>query len=264
MRRRLAFAALLTAGTLPAALFHSNAIDSNTERAPAISLRKRLNVNPLIAEPDTMNIEYGAEFSWDGSFTLPMTLHYTPEGHHSWWGRTEFSAAFDSISSDNGVHFGDRTTFAATCGVHDGDKLDLAIAPTATILIRGDDGQRFGATAIARYDSGRRSGGITAVWSAATHASPTNPAATFDLGFGYGFRLRTSGALGHLTPHANVVWEKSTGIARQVSIFEGVEYQVTDPFAIDFALQHVSIWGGQPDRQFVIGLTLNTGRFHKH
>jgi hypothetical protein len=263
MRRRFAFAALITASTSPAALFHRSVTDSNTERAPAISLRKRVNVNPLITEPDTMDIEYGAAFSGDGGFTLPMTLHYTPEGHHDWWGRTEFSAAFDTVSSNDGVHFGDRTTFAATCVVHDGEKFDLAFAPLATILLRGDSGERFGATGIARYDAGRSSAGITAVWSGATHASPTNPAATFDLGFGYGFRLKTTGALSHLTPHANVVWEKSTGIARQVSIFEGVEYQVTDPFAIDFALQHISIGGNQPDRQFVIGLTMNTGRFHK-
>ncbi len=260
--RRLVLAALLAAGAAPAALFRS-APDENTQRAPAIALRKRLHVNPLITEPDTMDVEYGGAFSWDGSFTLPMTLHLTPEGHHVWWGRTEFSAAFDSISSNDAVHFGDRATFAATCVVHDGEKLDIAIAPAATLLMRGDSGARAGATAIARYDAGRSSAGVTFTWSGATHASPTNPAGTFDIGAGYGFRLMPAGPLSHLTPHVNAVWEKSTGIERQISIFEGVEYQVTDPFAIDFALQHISIWGGQPDRQFVVGITVNTGRLHK-
>jgi hypothetical protein len=210
-----------------------------------------------------MEIEWGGSFSWDGSYTLPMTLHYTPEGPHAWWGRTEFSMAFDSLSSNNAVHFGDRATAAATCVVHDGDKLDIAIAPQASILLRGDSGARVGTTAIARYDAGRSSTGVTVAWSGATHSSPTNPAGTLDVGAGSGFRLKPSGPLGHLTPHVNVLWEKSTGVERQVSIFEGVEYQITDPVAVDFALQHISVWGGVPDRQFVIGLTVNTGRLRR-
>jgi len=247
----------------PAAIFHRSASDSNAQTAPSIALRKRLHVNPLIAEPDTMDIEYGGAFSWDGSFTLPMAFHFTPEGHHSWWGRTEFTAAFDSISSSDAVHFSDRATFLATWVVHDGQKFDIALAPAASFLLRGDSGARLGGTAIARYDIGRSSAGVTATWSAATHSSPTNPLHTVDLGAGYGFRLAPGGALGHLTPHVNAVWEKSTHIERQISIFEGVEYQITDPVAVDFAIQHISLWGGVPDRQFVIGLTVNTGRFHR-
>jgi hypothetical protein len=263
VRTRLSLALLLAATAAPAAIFHRTGGDDSGERAPAITLRKRLHVNPLITVPGTMDIEYGGAFDWDGSFTFPTAIRYTPEGHHAWWGRTEFSTAFDSVSSNGALHFGDRATFAATCVVHDGDKLDFAIAPSATVLLRGDTGARFGATAIARYDAGRSSAGITFSWSAATQPSPTNPAGTFDIGAGYGFRLKPSGALGHLTPHVNWLWEKSTGIDRQISIFEGVEYQITDPVAVDFALQHISIWGGQPDRQFVIGLTLNTGRLSR-
>ena len=56
----------------------------------------------------------------------------------------------------------------------------------------------------------------------------------------------------------NWLYEKSTGNSRQISLFEGMEYQVTDPFAIDFAVQHISLWGNQPDTQFVVGLTVNT------
>jgi hypothetical protein len=256
-------ALVLSAAPAPAALFHRAALEGGAERAPAITLRKRLHVNPLITEPDTVDIEYGGSFDWDGSYTLPMALRFTPEGHYVWWGRTEFSAAFDSISSNGAVHFGDRATVAATCVLHDGEKLDLAIAPSATLLVRGDSGARIGATAIARYDAGRSSTGVTFSWSAATLVSPTNPAGIFDIGAGYGFRLKPSGPLGHLTPHINWLWEKSTGIERQISIFEGIEYQVTDPVAIDFAVQHVSIWGGQPDRQFAVGLTISSGRFHK-
>src|SRR5262249_43334538 len=210
MTARILLTVLAAAVAAPAQFFHR--AEENAERAPAIALRKRLHVNPLIAEPATMDIEYGGAFSWDGSFTLPMALHYTPEGHHVWWGRTEFTAAFDSVSSSDGVHFSDRMTFAAACVIHDGEKLDFASVPGAPLLLRRDSGARIGATAITRYDVGRSSAGITIGWSAATQPSPTNPSGTFDLGAGYGFRLKPSGPLGHLTPHLNAVWEKSTGI----------------------------------------------------
>jgi hypothetical protein len=235
------------------------------ERGRAISLRKRVHVNTLITEPGTMDIEWGGAFSIDGGFTLPAVIHYTPEGPHVYWGRTEFSASFDSLASsvDSGrrvTNFSDRASFAATCVVHDGEKLDIAIAPQVSVLLRGAQGTRIGSTAIARYDVGRSSAGITVTWTGATSASALNPAGTLDIGAGYGFRLAPSGALGHLTPHTNWVLEKSTGTARQISIFEGVEYQVTEKFAIDFSAQHISLWGNAPDTQIVVGITVNTGR----
>lgn len=51
---------------------------------------------------------------------------------------------------------------ATTCVVRDGEKLDIALAPTASVLLRGDSGMRLGAAAIARYDAGRSSAGVTA------------------------------------------------------------------------------------------------------
>jgi hypothetical protein len=67
--------------------------------------------------------------------------------------------------------------------------------------------------------------------------------------------LKPSGPLAHLTPHFNTVYEKATGVERQVSLFEGMEYQVTDPFSIDFSVQHIGVWGGQRDTQVVVGIT---------
>ncbi len=253
---------LLPAGS-PAALFHLNGTTSG-QRSPAITLRKRLHVNTLITEPGTIEIEWGAAFSTDGSFTFPTAIHYTPQGSHVWWGRTEFSASFDSLSYNQVNHFGDRISGAATCVVHDGEKLDIAIAPQVSYLLRGDSGARAGATAIARYDVGRSSAGVSFTWTGASNPSSTNPAGTFDIGTGYGFRLRPYGPLGHLTPHMNWLYEKSTGNTHQISLFEGMEYQVTDPFAIDFAVQHISLWGNQPDTQFVVGLTVNTGHLRHH
>jgi hypothetical protein len=256
--KRLILAGALLAGAAPCADIRQ---DAGT-RPSAIALRKRLHVNPLITPPDTFEIEWGGAFSTGGNFTLPSTIRFTPEGRHVYWGRTEYSVSFDSLNYDGATHFGDRTTFAATCVLHDGDKFDFAIAPTASALLRGDSGARLGATAIARYDVGRSSAGVTVAWSSATHASDTNPAGTLDVGVGYGFRLRPSGPLGHLTPHTNWQWEKSSGTVRQISVFEGVEYQINDPVAVDFSAQHLNVWGGPIDHQIVVGLTVNTRRLH--
>jgi hypothetical protein len=238
-------------------------------RASSIALRKRLHVNPLITEPDTLDFEWGGAFSTGGNFTFPAAIRYTPEGSHAWWGRTEFSASFDSLSSvvqpdGRGYNFGDRATLAATCVVHDGDKLDIAVAPQASVLLRGDHGMRLGATAIARYDWGRSSAGVTFTWTGATASSDSNPAGIIDVGAGYGFQLRSTGPLSHLSPHTNWLYERSTGVTRQISLFEGVEYQITGAVAVDLSGQHLNVWGGPIDHQIVAGLTVNTGKLHRH
>lgn len=265
MRAFVLASALAAALPLHAALFHRST--SSGSRSSAISLRKRVHVNTLITEPDTLEVDWGGAFSTTGDFTLPASIKYTPEGTHPWWGRTEFSASFDSVAvsapfEQRITHFSDRISFAGTCVVHDGDKLDIAVAPTATVLLRGDRGGRLGATAIARYDVGRSSAGVTFSWTGATAASATNPAGTFDIGAGYGYRLRPSGPLGHVTMHTNWLYERSTSVGRQISIFEGVEYQVTGTFAIDFSGQHYSVWGGATDHQIAVGLNWSTGKLH--
>jgi hypothetical protein len=267
---RFALGAMLLQAISPIAqpaLFR-RAQSGGSHPSSAISLRKRLHVNTLITPPGEMEVEWGGAFSVDGGFTLPSTIKYTPEGTHAYWGRTEFSASFDSLSSvvqfDNRItQFSDRVGIAANCVVHDGDKLDLAIAPQASFLLRGERGARVGATGIARYDVGRSSVGASLTWTAATNSSPDNPAGTFDIGAGYGFRLMATGPLSHLTPHTNWLYEKSTGEQRTISLFEGVEYQITEKVAVDFSGQHFSLWGGVVDHQVAIGLTVNLGRLRR-
>lgn len=248
---------------MTAAVAGAQQFEHRKERAP-LTLSKRLHVNPLIAPPDTMELEWGGAFSTGGGFALPAAIRYTPEGPYVFWGRTELSVVFDSLNdSANGAHFSDRMTFGATCVLRDGEKLDIALEPTATVLLRGDSGTRLGATGVVRYDAGQSSAGVTLGWTEANHVSATNPAGTVDLGFGYGYQLRPSGPLNHLTAHANWLYEKSTGVERQISISEGVEYQITDAVAVDFTAQHNTVWGGQVDHQVVVGLTINTPRIRK-
>jgi len=248
---------------LPAAIFHRPGRSQST-----ITLQKRLHVNTLITQPGTIELDWGNDYSFtSGSDTMPSTLKYTPVGKQILWGRTEFAASFDTLStaveSDARIaHFSDRVTFAATTVVFDGEKLDIAIAPYAAILLRGESGMRAGATAIARYDFGRNSAGVTMSWSGATAASSSNPAGTFDAGLGFGRRLKPSGFAGRFTPHSNLIYEKSTGVDRAISVFEGVEYQITEKLALDISGQHFNIVGGTTDHQMVIGITLNFGHPH--
>ncbi|MCC6391147.1 MAG: hypothetical protein IT167_11135 [Bryobacterales bacterium] len=231
-----------------------------------ITLRKRLHVNTLITEPGTVELDWSGLYSFSqGNYTMPAAFKYSPQGPHVPWGRTEYSVAFDSLTTaDYGggrvTQFSQTVTLAATAVVHDGEKLDIAIAPQAVFFLRDESGARLGAIAIARYDTGRNSMGATVSWSGATHSSATNPAATVDVGFGFGRQLQGSRLLAKLTPHGNVVWERSTGVRRVVSAFEGVEYQATERVAFDLSGQHFGAPGGGRDHQVVFGMTVSLGR----
>jgi hypothetical protein len=245
-----------------AALFHLAGRSSN------ITLQKRLHINTLITQPGTLEIDWANVYSFSTTnYNMPSALKYTPQGRYIIWGRTEYSLAFDSLTVDQigggrVAQFSQSVTLQANSVLRDGEKLDIAIAPQATLFLRDESGARFGATAIARYDSGRNSIGTTLSWSAATHSSASNPAGTFDIGAGFGRQLPGCGLLAKFTPHGNVVWEKSTGAATIVSTFEGVEYQMTERLAFDLSGQQFSVSGGVPDHQVVFGLTLNLGKLH--
>lgn len=235
-------------------------------RTSNISLRKRLHVNTLITQPGTVEVEWDNLYSYSsGSFSIPSIIKYTPSGRSVLWGRTEYSVAFDSIDSvpqggERVTQFSDRVTVSGNAVLRDGDKLDIAIAPQATFFLRGESGARAGATAIMRYDTGRNSMGATLSWSGATSPSPNNPAGSWDFGAGFGRRLAAAGAWGHLTPHANAVYERATGFAPTVAVFAGIEYQITERVAVDFSAQRFGLRGGNADRQVVVGLTVNLGK----
>ncbi len=241
-------------------------LPAQSTRSANISLRKRLHINTLITEPDTIEIDWAGVYSFSSTnFQMPAAIKFTPQGHHVIWGRTEYSAAFDSltntqIAGGRETQFSQSVTATATSVLHDGEKLDIALAPQATFFLRDESGQRFGVVAIARYDSGHNSMGTTFSWSAATHSSPTNPAGTFDVGFGYGRNLSGSPLAEKFTPHFNLVWERSTGQTSFVSLFEGVEYQMTQRVAFDLSGQHLGGSGQPRDHQLVFGMTVNLGK----
>jgi len=225
-----------------------------------VSLRKRLHVNDLITEPGTAEIDFAGLYSWtSGLTTLPSALKYTPEGSSLFWGRTEYSVSFDSVASTvntgtRSTQFSDHLSFAATSVLFDSQHFDIAWSTQVSPYLRGESGLRVGGTMIARYDGGGNSIGATAGWTAATIISDSNPAGVWDFGLGYGRKL------GRFTPHANVLLEKSTGFQRTVAIFGGVEYQLTEHFAVDATGQRLGLNGIGPDRPVLIGVTWNLGK----
>ncbi len=226
---------------------------SHSKSGTSISLSKRVHVNTLITEPGTAEIDWSNLYSFNsGDYAMPSALKYTPRGTNVLWGRTEYSVSADS----------NTTAVNATAVVHDGPHFDFAIAPFASFYLRDESGARLGSTAIARYDSGRNSTGVTATWSGATHSSPNNPAGLFDLGFGYGRNLQGSPFLEKFTPHTNLILEKATGQQNTVALFEGIEFQMTERFALDLSGQHFSLNHGPADNQIVLGLTVNLGHAH--
>jgi len=247
------------------ALLHRNRV-SASRHASGVSLRKRLHVNDLITEPGTVELDWGCLYSYTtGSFTLPSALKFTPAGNSLFWGRTEYSVAFDSVASAvnagaRSTQFSDRLTFVATSVVFDSPHFDIAFAPQVTALLRNESGARLGATAIARFDGGGNSVGATLGWTAATSATGTNPAGVWDFGAGFGRHLARSGFFNRLTPHVNAVLERSTGFERTLAVFGGVEYQIGERVAIDASGQRYGLTGGTPDRQFLLGLTINLGK----
>lgn len=251
--RTCAYAALLALALTPGALAQRREIGGT------ISLKKRLHVNTLITAPGTIEIDWASAYSFSSDgLLMPTAIKYTPAGHHDWWGRTEYSVSFNSYDS-SGPQFGQTVTLTGTCVLRDGEKFDFAIAPQVTAFLQDEQGARLGATAIARWDVGRNSIGTTLGWSGATHSSPTNPAGTFDVGVGIGRRLAAGGVLGHFSPHVNAGWERSTGVPRIASLLEGMEYQMVDRVAFDVSAQQVAATGQRPDRQLIVGMTVNLG-----
>jgi hypothetical protein len=231
----------------------------------SVSLRKRLHVNDLITEPGTVEIDWANLFSYTTSnFTMPSAIKYTPAGNSVLWGRTEYSIAFDSVSSavnlgTRTTQFSDRMSVTGTSVILDTTHFDIAVAPQATFLLRDSSGMRYGATVIAREDVGLNSMGATIGWTAATVSSSSNPAGTWDLGGGFGRHLASKGVLGRLTPHSNAVWERATGFQGTVSAFAGMEYQITPRVAFDATGQRVGLNSGA-DRQVLFGMTINLGK----
>jgi hypothetical protein len=252
---------MLIDGTAEAARLRVRGLRSRD--SSGVTMRKRLHVNDLIAEPGTVEVDWGGLYSNSTYFwTLPAAIKYTPEGGSLFLGRTEYSVAFDSVASvvDIGIRstqFSDHLTFAATSIVYDSPHFDVAISPQITAFLRDESGVRAGATAIARFDGGGNSLAMALSWSGATAVSDANPAGVWDFVTGFSHQLPSRWK--RFTPHLNTVLERPTGARATLTGYAGVEYQFNDRFAIDVATQRSGLSGGVPDQQFLLSFTTSFG-----
>jgi hypothetical protein len=233
---------------------------SPRSRSSRIALRRRLHINPLITDVGTVETEWSTAWTDPESFTMPATVKWTPEGSTLVWGRTEYSANFDVVSSmvsgaNRITHASDHVGITGTTLIADGEHWNFAVAPSLTFGSRDQPGIRAGLTAITRYDHGRNSAGATLTWTGTPNPNDSSPAGTWDLGSGYG---HTFG--GKTTVHVDTQLERATGYVSALSVFEGVEYQFTPNVALDLSAQHFNATGGTLDHQVLVGLTVNFGR----
>ena len=158
-------------------------------RSSRISLRRRLHVTSLITDPGTVEAEpervLGRIRIVDDADDAENTLLRLD----LLWGRTEYSANFDTFSSalidgNRVTHSSDHLAVAATTLLADREHWNVAIAPVVTFGFRDQPGFRAGLTAITRYDRGRNSGGATITWTGTADPTDLNPAGTWDFGSG--------------------------------------------------------------------------------
>lgn len=203
-----------------------------------VTLRKRLNVTDLIADPGTFELDFGSLYSYTtSSFTLPSALRFTPAGDSFFIGRTEYSLSFDSLASV--PTDGNRVNF------------DIAVAPQITALPATTP-----VSASARPPSPVTTAAATVSVSLPPGPPPPPPLTPIPPASGASApdTAATSPATAlspASTAHANALLEKSTGFERTVSVFGGLAYQFNPHVSLDVSGQRFSIIGPNPDRQLL-------------
>jgi hypothetical protein len=197
-------------------------------------------------------------------FNTSITVRYEPQQSETFWGRAEYSAAFELIPAyiDEGHSFSRALRLNTSFVVRSGEKLDWVVAPEATVYTGGLWGKRLGAAAVARIHADKDHLDGILSWSGATHSSSSNPAS--ELGVGFSYRRDLSGWpwLQKLSPHISAELLKATGHPNAVFAYEGVEYEVTSWLSLDLYAQHWAAPGSAPDHRIAIGTSLNLS--HRH
>jgi hypothetical protein len=228
-------------------------------RTSTTQQRRRFHINPYLTEPGNIDIELGAALSSEYR-GAPVNLKYTPDGLGEFGRRTEFSAAFEAVSSSAGggawtTHSGDRFAIQASHMLYDAAPFSIVVAPQAAWILRDGEGARLGGTVVANYDFGLNSIGSHVTWSAATASSANNPARDLEAGGGYVRHL------GRWTLFASAARETPSRHAHADTLVEGANLQWTRRTALDLAVRHSRI-ERVIEHQLQIGLTINLGPLH--
>ncbi len=232
-----------------------------------ITLRKRLHVNTLITEPGTIEVEWDNLYSYStGNFSMPSVIKYTPKGTSILWGRTEYSAAFDAIDSvaltgQRNTQFSDRVTFAANAVLKDGEKARYRHPASGHFLLTGRRRRASGGHRHCSLRCGPQQHGSHSELDRSHRPIP--PPTLPEPGISaeaFGRRLAASGAWGHLTPHVNVVYERSTGFERTWADLRALNTRSPSELRSTLPDSATVLPAGSPDRQLVVGLTMNFGK----
>jgi len=232
--------------------------------AEATPQRPSFSGDAATTAPGTVEIEFGAAAS-GAFFGLPTAVKLTPDTTNRVLRHTEFSVAFDSVTSvsSNGsrtTRFGDRIGFAIRRCLYSSESFAFAIAPQSVFFLRDEQGARLGGAAIATYQFGLNGLVANFVWSAATKPSETNPSRVYDVIAGYGRTLGQDGPLSRLSVFAECLQEFASETPNATSLIQGVSYRVRPNVVLDFAVQQSGLAAGPLDIQFHGGLTVNLGR----
>jgi hypothetical protein len=138
-----------------------------------------------------LETELGFQSIEDGLY-IPSVLTFAPLT------RTDFSALvnlLDSETSNNArsTHFGSSVDLVLRQKLFEKGGFEMTLAPRSTVLLRGGDGGRAGATAAPQYSWGNNLAILNITWTGAIDVSTANPRSDYVTSFDYYRTLQKRG-----------------------------------------------------------------------
>jgi len=104
--------------------------------------------------------------------------------------KTDFSVLLNLLDSESANHdrttsFGNRVDLVLRCQAASRGGFELTVAPRGTILLRGIDGGRAGATVAPQFNWGRNLAILNLTWTGAVGVSAANPRSDYLTSFDF-------------------------------------------------------------------------------
>ncbi len=224
---------------------------------PATPQRPTFTTDTSVTTPGTVELELGGFFA-ENVGALPTSVKFTPDVS-GFFHRTEIAVSFDTLSSvktrgDRETRFGDTLTVAVRRAIYESDALSFALAPVATLFLRGEDGARLGGTAIAAYGRDVNSIVFNLGLTGATSSSPSNPSVQLDLATDFFHSLSD-----RLTIFAGALFEKASESTGAFSLDQGLAFRVRPHVVLDIGIVERGLADGPSALELLLGLTVNLG-----
>lgn len=255
---------LLLSGLCLASSHASAQTGSGPTRFDATPQRPTFTTDTSTTAPGTLELELGAAVS-TGLLVVPQTIKFTPDVEDGVLHRGEISVAFDALASvaaagRRETDFGDRLAIAFRRPVYSNGSVSVALAPEATVLLRGEAGLRVGAMGILASSFGRNAAVLNVGLSGATAASTTNPARDFFVAADLARTVGATGRLENLAVFAGALYENDTNDPASFSLGQGLSYRLRPNLVLDVAISEHGLAHGSGTYEIHAGLTFNLGR----